>query len=295
MALDFVRLARDYHLPYLESGHHHCRDGWVQTHCPICAGASHGWHLGVHVGSGNCNCWRCGSLKLTVVLTALLPDVSLGKIFSTYSTKGLSVEKASVVHATELIYPRHTHNLGMQHCNYLSDRRFDPGHLVREWGLRAVGALGAEWSWRIIIPIHNKNGLEVSYTGRAISETHAPRYLTLGLEESIENPKSLLYGEQYASETIVVVEGPTDVWRIGRGAVATFGTSWTEEQAARIRKYKTRYIMFDNEKPAQRLARKLADAVSGAPGTTEILTGLRTDPGDLEPEEVDDFRKELVL
>jgi DNA primase len=178
---------------------------------------------------------------------------------------------------------------------YLKYRRFDPGHLVREWGLRGVGNLGAEWSWRIIIPIHNKDGLEVSYTGRVIGETRTPRYLTLDLEKSIESPKSLLYGEQYASETIVVVEGPTDVWRIGRGAVATFGTSWTEEQAARIRKYKTRYIMFDNEKPAQRLARKLADAVSSAPGKTEIITGLVTDPGDLEPEEVDELKKELGL
>jgi hypothetical protein len=120
-----------------------------------------------------------------------------------------------------------------------------------------------------------------------------PRYRTLENEDSLENPRSLLYGEQRAGDRIIVVEGPSDVWRLGNGAVATMGTGWTTEQATRIARFKWRFIMFDNEVIAQRKARELASEVSAAPGETEIITGIGTDPGDFTSDEVLKLRREL--
>ena len=296
MAFDFITFARDFQLPYMESGHHHCHQGWVQTHCPFCAGGASGWHLGINLESGNAHCWRCGAVPISQVLRALVPDTPVGELFRTYalSLRPL-VKKTIVTHTTELTYPNDVGPLHQAHSDYLIRRQFDPDQIAKEWNIKGVGPLGGEWAWRLLIPICNSKGIEISYTSRAITDERIPRYLTLGNEESLEKPRSVLYGEQYAQEKIIVVEGPADVWRLGQGAVATLGTSWTEEQAARIRKYKVRFIMFDNERPAQRLAQKLAAAVASAPGTTEIITGLITDPGDLSVSEVVELRSELGL
>lgn len=296
MSLDVVRLAQDFRIPYLVSGHHHCHEGWVQVHCPFCAGGSSGWHLGFCIESGGCHCWRCGPLSPSKVLRALLPTEDLRGLFTRYESRGAHhAVTREVVHSTQLRYPPNTDVLAPAHRRYLLDRNFDPDELASTWGLRGTGFEGNEWAWRIIIPILNREGVTVSYTGRAISDKKDPRYLTLENEKSLEDPRSLLYGEQYATEAILIVEGPSDVWRLGPGAVATLGSSWTEEQAARIRRYKTRFIMFDNEIPAQRLAQRLAGAVASAPGTTEIITGLRTDPGDLTATEVTDLKRELGI
>lgn len=268
----------------------------MQIHCPFCAGGKSGWHLGIHIESGNGHCWRCGKLPTAKILRAIVPTANLREIFRTYTTHRRAIAaKIKIMHATDLEYPPDVRELGYSQCKYLTDRNFDPDFLVVEWGLKGVGPMGGEWAWRILIPICNQMGHEVSYTSRALSESRSPRYLTASNERSLENPRSLLYGEQYAEDTILVVEGPTDVWRIGRGAVATLGTSWTKEQAVKISKYKRRLIMFDNETEAQKHAQELAGAVAAADGTTDIITGLKTDPGDLTSSEVAELRLEIGL
>jgi len=236
-------------------------------------------------------------LSISKILRVLVPGVGIGEIFRAYATRvGPGVDKQAAVSATELLQPNDVGPLIGLHKDYLIRRRFDPEALAHDWGLRAVGPFGGDWAWRLLIPIYDQMGAEVSYTSRALSDARGPRYLTLSNEKSLKDPRSLLYGEQHVQENVIlVVEGPSDVWRIGRGAVATLGTSWTKEQAEKLRKYKTRLIMFDNERPAQKLARKLAAAVASAPGTTEIITGLVTDPGDLTPSEVAELRMELGL
>jgi DNA primase len=192
-----------------------------------------------------------------------------------------------------LTYPPDLGPLHPAHRYYLLKRDFNPESLAEQWGLRGIGPKGGRWAWRIFIPIYNRSGAEVSYTSRAIGSRANPRYLTLENEDSLENPRSLLYGEQKAIDRIIVVEGPSDVWRLGNGAVATMGTSWTAEQATKIARFKWRFILFDNERPAQHAAQKLAAEVAAAPGTTEIVTGLGTDPGDLTSDEVLKLRREL--
>jgi DNA primase len=192
-----------------------------------------------------------------------------------------------------LAYPEFITDLAPPHRNYLSARGFDPDNLIRTWSIKGVGSDGGRWSWRVVIPILDRFGTMQSYTGRAIGILVKPRYLTLDLEHSLTNPKHLLYGEHLATDQVIIVEGPTDVWRFGPGAVATLGSSWTLEQAKKLSRFKRRYIMFDNEHTAQKLAAALASQLSPFPGETEIITGLESDPGELEHYRVQRIRRWL--
>ncbi len=107
------------------------------------------------------------------------------------------------------------------------------------------------------------------------------------------SPKDLLYGADFASHTIIVVEGPTDVWRIGPGAVGVMGLQYSQKQVALIADYPTRFICFDDEPSAQRRAFKLASELREFPGQTSILAVTSSDPGSASDEQISELR-ELV-
>jgi len=81
--------------------------------------------------------------------------------------------------------------------------------------------------------------------------------------------------------------------RMGIGSVSIMGIDWKIEQAFILKDFKYRFIMFDPEPKAQKQAQKLAAWLAPFPGETEIISGLKTDPGDLSQEEANKFMKEL--
>ena len=166
----------------------------------------------------------------------------------------------------------------------------DPKTTPLRWGVMATGPHG-RLAWRLWIPIH-VNGQVVSWTTRAIGDHVRPRYVSASPEEEIVSHKSVLYGEDLAGPTIVIVEGPLDVWAIGPGAVGVLGLQVTPEQINRMGRYPLRVLCFDNEPAAQRRASRLADLLASFPGDTDI-DRLETgdDPADAEKEEIEELRK----
>jgi hypothetical protein len=108
-------------------------------------------------------------------------------------------------------------------CAYLASRQFDHKALARTYGVGyCLQSLHAYCQGRLIIPIWQEGAL-AGYQARVLPGQTGPKYYS-----AAGMPKSrLLYNldqaRQYA--TIVVVEGPTDAWRVGPMAVATFGAS----------------------------------------------------------------------
>lgn len=113
---------------------------------------------------------------------------------------------------------------------YLRSRQFDPAALARDWGVayaeyvspRTRGAMAQD---RILIPVR-ADGRQVGYQARYPSDAvdfkaqRIPKYLTYFPSGRV------LYGADEAARIagpVVVVEGVTDVWRVGPGAVARFG------------------------------------------------------------------------
>ena len=182
------------------------------------------------------------------------------------------------------------------HLKYIRERGFDPQYLYDTWGVRGIG-LNPKLSWRLFIPIHVQKRV-VSWTTRSIAANSDRRYISASPEEEAVPHKTILYGADLVpGGTIIVVEGPADAWRIGPGAVATFGLSMSLQQVREIGSYPRRVLCFDNEPGARRRAVELAERTfSHLPGET-LVVSLETgkDPGCAEPQEVQELRTKVGL
>jgi len=119
---------------------------------------------------------------------------------------------------------------------YLRDRRFDPDELGTDWGVGYAVSVparsrGAMSQGRIIVPVYRDRAM-VGWQARFVGDIDwkaagVPKYLTYF-------PKSLtLYGidEADVAPVVTLVEGVSDVWRVGHGAVSGLGKTLSPDQA----------------------------------------------------------------
>ncbi|ROL58564.1 DNA primase [Bacteroidetes/Chlorobi group bacterium Naka2016] len=116
---------------------------------------------------------------------------------------------------------------------------------------------------RIMFPIHNHSGKVVGFGGRILKEVeNQPKYLNSPQTELFDKSK-LLFGlfkgrnEIRANESVILVEGYADVIALHqagfKNAIASCGTSLTEEQLNQIARYcKTIYIAYDGDEAGQK-------------------------------------------
>lgn len=296
--LDFLKLARDHRLSYTTDGHHHCHAGWAQTHCPNCTDGRHGFHLGFSLTRGTFNCWRCGPSRVVDTIGKLL-RVSTGRaveIVGKYGGARGPRPAAASPRRQEVPIPPGLGKCRDIHLEYLEDRGLLPNRVIEEWDLRGTRHLsGAQWNWRVVFPIYNTYSEIVAWCGRSVLPDAKPKYRMTDDEDCSEDPKTFLYGiHRVPKDTVIVVEGPGDVWSIGPGAIALLGIDWKQDQANKLRKFSKRFIMFDPEEEAQRRAEKLAEHLSLFGGDTEIISGLPSDPGSLPRSYVKKIRRELL-
>ncbi len=293
--LDVIRLAHKYHLPLQESGPR-CRPGWVQLQCPQCgSGGTHGgWYLGFSLERGNFHCWRCGSVKFWVALEGLLGIHDKGQlldIVKEHQKGGTTIAKQAITRLRRIEPPKGSGPLNQVHHKYLQKRGFDSHQLEEDYDLLGTRHTGDAWAWRIIIPVKNQEGRVVAYQGRSIGDAQ-PKYKFTEDAKCLEDPHTLIYGlDRIDGETIIIVEGVPGVWRIGPGAVATFGIDWKRPQANILRAIPRRFVLFDPEPAAQKRARQLAEYLCIFPGETTILEGFATDPGEFSLGKVLGLRK----
>lgn len=281
-------------IDYKEAGqHHHARSGWIQIDCPFCGPSSRKYHLGYNISNAYFNCWSCGPHSVFEVLREL---TGLGTKDIKDVSKNLARNKVETVASKrgKLKIPFHVGKLKEAHKFYLINiRGFCPSILEKQWRIGGI-SFNLKLPWRIFIPIHYKGNV-VSWTTRAIRPNDL-RYFSASEEQEILNHKHLLYGEDYCRHSICCVEGPTDAWAIGPGAVATLGTGFSMEQVKKLSRYPVRGICFDASRAAQKRAQQLIDLLSIYPGVTynfELETG--EDPASAKKSEIDLIRKALEL
>lgn len=296
--INFIRLCHQFHIAT-----QHNRDGWLQLQCPLCGsqGTHGGWYLGYSLSSGAFSCWRCGTLRFWDVVPRLLrvsekqARLDLKPYWSFPKVKQPKLQNDPKPRQRKLAPPCPAGPLGEPHLAYLRGRGFEALETATKWNLGGIGWDGGAWAWRILIPIRNEHYKTVAYQGRSIGDAK-PKYRMTEDHLCLEDPKSLLYGiEEADGETVIVVEGPSGVWRMGPGTVATLGIGWHPAQANRLRRFKRRFLLFDPEVKAQKRARELAEYLAVFPGETEILGGFDSDPGDFSDELVKEIRKEIGL
>lgn len=279
-------------VPFRKGGEHrNVRDSWIGLDCPWCSIGSEKFHLGVHLPTLATTCWRCGRHRLgdtlSLVLRLSLPHIlDLLKDIPRTPTARFRGRSGGGV----LEYPRGVGPLLNAHLAYLRGRGFDPPTLERLWGVRGLG-LTPRLGWRLWIPVH-LDGRIVSWTTRAIGDK-GTRYVHAKPEQEAIPIKSLLYGWDHVRRATMVVEGPTDAWRIGPGAVAVMGLQVTADQLELIGRVPRRIVCFDSEPAAQKRAGKLCRLLTAFPGETRSVELKADDPGEAGEEEVAQLRKML--
>ncbi len=281
-----VDFLRERSIPFREGGtHRHVRPGWVGIDCPHCGRGSGKFHAGIRDDLSRAVCWRCGSLPLWDLL-ADATDMEWYAVRQLITPSKGTQPLPTVRHGVRT--PAGLGPLTAPYRRYLRDRGFDPGVIQDLWEVQATGPVG-HLAWRLWIPIHLDDKL-VSWTTRAIGDKE-PRYISASPEQESVNLKTILYGENLAHHAVVVVEGPTDVWAIGPGAVAVLGLQVTPAQVERLGRHPLRAICFDREAAAMRRAERLGMLLDQYPGETHLIeleTG--SDPADADREEIDEIR-----
>lgn len=304
--MNLQRLLQDYSIPHVTQGEHsRATPGWVNVHCPFCPGKKD-YHLGLHQDGGAGHCWRCGTYPVKKALAKILnlSESETLRIMREYGGKPgrrRVKEDARKVSIHPFRLPQPNSLLTPAYKRYLAQRDFDPEKLEHEWDLRQTGPAsmldGISYSHRILIPIH-WNGEPVSFQARDVTGRSDRKYLACPRRREKVNHQTILYGKQKAWEQfkgIIVVEGVTDVWRLGRAAAATFGTQVRTEQILQLARHNDRFfIVFDPETQAQRTARKVASKLRALGKEAHVIKIYDKDPGSMEQSEANLLVRDLV-
>ena len=301
--MDISRLLRDYGIAYVTEGHSHTTEGWVNVHCPFCPG-SQDFHLGIHEEGTGCHCWRCGGHSTTAALSRVLrlPEREIRGILQKYRLGRRRTEDPKRIAIFPFKYPAPNSPLSRHYKGYLAHRGFDPEKLETEWNLFQSGPVsrldGISYNYRIIIPII-WGGEVVSFQARDITGDAPLKYLACPKRREKIHHKHIVYGNQEKarrSPAIIVVEGVTDVWRLGPSSVATFGISFRTEQVLTLAQMNNRFfILFDTDPQAQEQARKLAVKLKTLGKKTEVIRIMDgEDPGSMKQKDADKFVRELL-
>jgi len=271
--MKFIEILQEYNIEIAPENEGHNTTGWIGFDCPYCGPESRKFHMGFNIAGGYVNCWKCGGHSLGDTIQMLLHDYESNAMCYKITKAILDDLDIDLVKytkhktkRTKVVVPFAVSTMLMSHRNYLTRRGFNPEEIIRMWKVGGTEKHNP-YQWRLFIPIFNQ-GQMISWDTRAIGSEIEKRYMAAPEECEVMPRKNILYGSDYARDTIIVVEGYTDVWRIGPGAVATMGIAYTPEQVLEISKYKTRYILFDNEPAAQKQAEKLCCELAVFTGKT---------------------------
>lgn len=267
---------------------------WIGVLCPFCNDAS--FHGGFATDRNKFSCWRCGSHLIKEVISELLNVNEHGarQLFKQFSSNSPNFP-------TETTAPRKNNSIEIpgkkllpMHIDYLRSRRFDPDKLVQEYNIRGTNQLG-KYKFRIIIPIYFQ-GKIVSYIGRDVTRKSKLRYKACPSELEIISHREILYGLDNANNTtVILVEGITDVWRLGENSIACFGLQFSDEQVLLlVQRFSEVIISFDREVEAIRRARKLQRILEGLGIEARIAIPPKRDPAEMTDTEIRSWKKSLL-
>ena len=303
--MDILQLFDDFNIPYYTEGYKYCREGWVNVDCPFCIG-NPGPHLGFEIATSHFNCWRCGHHWTEETLSKLLnlPFSAVKDVMKSYG-QYVSIEKKRSLKFEPFPFklPSNLQPLQKAHRQYLERRKFDPDKLEKLWSLQASGPISTlktngktlHYSHRIIIPFTWDNKI-VSFDSRDITGKAMNKYQACPKERETIPHKAIVYGlQQYWTDRIVVVEGPTDAWRFGVNSVAVSGIKFTLAQVRVLAKtFKTVHVCFDG---GEIQARKQADELVASLRARNVdarRVDITGDPGGMDQKEADYFVKQFI-
>lgn len=277
--------------------------GWINISCPFCGDVSN--HCGINLKSNLFSCWICSEKGSIIKIVKEIKKISYRKaeslaakhiednIIYQYDEKSASGGILGDQEDKILIYPSGiVPEMPEAHRKYLISRNFQPYKLAKKYKLKFTLNTG-NLRFRIIAPIFD-NYIAVSWIAADVirENSKVPRYWKCQTEQSIKSANDCLYNIDSVKNSAIIVEGITDVWRIGDGCVATMTKSINYEQINQLIEHNVTsvFVMFDSD--AFDKAKESAEKLS-AFFKTEIIHLSDGDPADLSKEEVLDLREKI--
>lgn len=296
-----IQYFEDRGIEYHTSGKN-VSSGWVEVTCPFPYCEDPSWHLGINLTTKLLNCHVCGAKGPVTRLIRELEgcsEVEANTIVEEFQDKSYTyLEKESEVRSERVILPMEaTEEMPSIHREYLQGRGFDPDYLIQKYGIKSCYNVG-KWKFRIIIPIY-MNGKLVAFTSRLMVEGVENPYKHCENKEAIIPVKECLYNVDSVKDTALIVEGVTDVWKIGDGTIGVFGIEVTQSQVLKTfllsrEGLKRAVLFFDFGAQAQRRAEKFAALLAKYIEVDIVEDTLgKGDPGDLTEKEVQELRLEI--
>jgi len=186
---------------------------------------------------------------------------------------------------------------------YLTSRGYDPDEITARFAVRSTN-INSEvkhddriisFKHRIFIPFIMNNEI-VSYTCRSVNDKIKPKYKHAPNELSIVPPASTIYNYDsiQAGGKVIIVEGPTDVWRLGNESVSIQGVTYTKEQIAFLfrKDIQKAVVLFDEN--AMDKAERLANALHLKIPDVSYTSLKCGDPGELSVQEAESLKWQLL-
>lgn len=292
-SLDIRQLFDDHQIEYHKAGEKNVTSGWININCPFCFDPS--WHCGINLKTKIFNCYICGKKGSPEYLLKFILNLSSSKIkriIKKYSDEiELETEKGIILPPKEVFLPKEIEkNFPKLHKNYLIKRRFDLS-IIDKYNLKACYQFG-KYAYRIIIPFYYQNKL-VTFTSRDVTEKSGLRYLNLNSEDSIFKATDTLYNiDSVIDKSVIIVEGCTDVWRIGDHCVALNTTSISNHQIKMLlsKKINKVIVMLDNgqQARAEEITAKLSLFMN-----VYLVSLNEEDPAEMDQKQVKEIRRKL--
>ena len=287
---DILSYLQSRNIPYKTSGDN-VSVGWVGVQCVYCI--DHSNHLGINLQSKAHNCLKCGETGSASKLVQTIDGVDWHKaktIMEEFSG-GLYVPREKHYQQKTTLPIGASKKFPQSHLDFLTKRRYTK-EVIDQYDLYATGPVGV-YNHRIIIPVFVNHRM-VAFVGRDITGQSDTPYRNSSEQYGTTDVKRTLYNmDNVIGNTVVIVEGILDAWRMGDGAVCTFGTKFTREQLRLLKGMHRAFVMYDAD--ALAIAYKLAYDLSSFVKEIRVLEMSEGDPDKMTDDDVRVLRKEIGI
>jgi len=294
---DVISYLEDREIEYWTSGKN-VKDGNIAITCPVSFCNDNSNHRGISLETKFSNCWKCGEVLSPIDLIMILDQCNYKKaesILKKYQEEEYyQKEGERIVSRKRISLPKECLNdIPESHKKYLIRRNFDPLYLTKRYDLKFITNLNKKYAFRIIIPFYLNSRL-ITFSTMSIADNSFQRYKHQSKSEAVIDCSRTLYNIDHCGTSCIIVEGVTDVWRIGDGAVGMMGVFFTKEQIQMLidKGIKKVFVCYDAD--AKKEAKKLAHQISGIIDYVELIILKRDDPDKQDKKTIMELRRLLI-
>jgi len=298
---DVLTFLEDYNIEYKESGKNIGRNWYGLKTCIFCGNT--GYHLGMNKKSKYTSCFVCG--EGTSLFGYIKEKLNISKkkvyaIINKYSSKHQIYEE--ILCGDEVVLPSNMQTtMPKSAYEYLKGRGFNPFKLRDKYGLKFTkhfsvaekDGIRQDFSFRIMVPIMYNKKL-VAWSGRDYTGQAETKYLHQEKSMCLSVPADSMYNTSSVTDRTIIVEGVTDVWKMGNEVISGQGIKFTKNQLNQIKELNLKQVAILLDFNAEEQARHLGDMLYGVVPDIRICYLEYGDPGDLSYQGAFELKRKLL-